>query len=45
MGAANVEVTLAKRKLAVKVLRSGLGPRDTQEDDPILKAEVSHNQF
>ncbi|TCD64666.1 Dihydroorotate dehydrogenase (quinone), mitochondrial, partial [Steccherinum ochraceum] len=27
-------------KLAVKVLRSGLGPRDTQVDDPALKAEL-----
>ena len=25
----------------MRVLRSGLGPRDTQEDDQVLKAEVS----
>ena len=28
-------------RIAVRVLRSGLGPRDTQEDDQVLKAEVS----
>ncbi|THH33945.1 hypothetical protein EUX98_g200 [Antrodiella citrinella] len=27
-------------KLAVKVLRSGLGPRDTQKDDEVLRAEL-----
>lgn len=27
-------------KIAVKTLRAGLGPRDTQSDDEILKCEV-----
>ncbi|KAH8106999.1 Dihydroorotate dehydrogenase-domain-containing protein [Cristinia sonorae] len=30
----------AGHKLAVKALGSGLGPRDTQKDDPVLQAEL-----
>jgi len=32
-------------KIAVKVLRSGLGPRDPVADDPCLKVEVRQNSF
>jgi hypothetical protein len=33
------------RRIAVRVLKSGLGPKDRQEDDELLKVEVGFVSF